>query len=145
MTSHDFWAPLRTSPNVYLPAITRVRWAKRFAVGPYHAFLGTECESVGFFKYHHVLYVFKPDLERPYLVVASEYDPATGAPERPFFTIYFGGTHLNQGSSAEWVDQASFTAKALEAIREPLQLTEAPKELPLSAPSPTPNSLFGAA
>ena len=145
MPATDFWDRLRTSPNVYLPAITRVRWVKRFAIAHYYALLGTNCESVGFFKYHHILCVFKLDLERPYLVVASEYDPGTGYPERPFFTIYFGGAHLNQGSSADWVDQQKFTAKALESIVEPLQLSEAPQEVPLSAPSAALGNPFGAA
>ena len=136
MTAEDYWARYRNSDRVYLPAIKKALWVRRFAVGPYEALLGTACESVGPLKYHHVLNVYSPGRDRPYLVVASEYDAEMGDAEKPFLTIFFGGVHFNQGASADWRDLSQFTEKALEALKEPLQVTDPPSELPLNRPSP---------
>jgi hypothetical protein len=86
---------------------------------------------VGPVEYLHVLFVFKPGLERPYLVVASEYPEGAADPTSPFLTLFFGGTHFNRGHSSDWAELDKFTEEALLCIVEPLGMTETPYEVPL--------------
>jgi hypothetical protein len=122
--TENFWKAYRKSPQRYMPAITYVRWVRRFQLGPYRILVGTDCDSEGVISYLHVLYVFKENDDRPYLAVSSEYANGHVPADSPFFCMFFGSKHLNMGSSPENVDFDTFTRKALKAIIEPLDASE---------------------
>lgn len=117
----DFWEPYRESHKRYMPAITYVRWVRRFQLGSYRVLVGTDCDSNGPIFYVHILYVFKENDEQPYLAISSEYVAGQVSADTPCFCLFFGGKHFNTGCSAENVDFDTFTRKALEALIEPLE------------------------
>jgi len=115
--------------RLYLPAITKARWVKRYKLGEYLAVLGTECESVGFISYTHVLYIFKKDESQPYIAVTSEYSDVSGQDGSRCLCLFSEGRHSNLGFSMDWVDLEKFESRALAVAGEYLQVSEAPIEL----------------
>jgi hypothetical protein len=128
----SFWEPYRASTQRYMPAITSVRWVRRFQVGTYRAILGTDCDGDGSICYIHVIYVYRENDDKPYLAVSSEYACEQGPVDSPCLCLFFGGKHFNMGTSPKYVDLEIFTQKALEIIIDPLGSSETPKELPLN-------------
>lgn len=130
----DFWKPYRESTKRYMPAITSMRRVRRFQVGSYRTIVGTDCDSNGLIFYFHVMYVYHANDDLPCLALVSEhYASDTALAQKPFFCLFFGGTHFNLGSGPEWVDLENFTQRALKEMIEPLGLSplDVPIELPL--------------
>ena len=105
----------------YRPQIVRAELLRRYSGGPYEAALFGGIVSAGHVKYLYVLEVSKSDF--PCLYVASEVN-ALGPPGKgPYFLgVFTEEKHDNYGLSADWGDIDLFETRALELVRQYLEV-----------------------
>lgn len=106
-------------------AISSSRELARVPLGPYVGILLDDVESPGFIQYGHVLEVIDPRAGERVFAVAAERNQLAGTGlggGSHFICGYDGGSHLNYGSSDDYADRDKFLARAVELVREHLQL-----------------------
>ena len=105
----------------YRPQIVQAELIRRYRGSPYEAALLGKIVSAGRVKYLYVLEVAKSDF--PCLYVASEINAFGPAGKGPYFLGVFSEKgHGNYGLSDDWGDLDLFEAKALEIVRQYLEV-----------------------
>lgn len=118
---------------MYLPNINDAQRIATYTIGPYIAIMLDQCKSDGLIEYKYVMFVYLPDPQNTIshnqivMAVAAEKSSAllSKDPENPsyFLGIFPGDGHLNLGHSTDWGNLELFTKRALEIIRENLNIT----------------------
>ena len=105
----------------YRPLFVHAKLIWRYRGGSYEAALFGEIVSAGRMQYLYVLEVAKSDF--PCLSVASEISALDPAGKGPYFLGVFSGKgHDNYGTSDDWGDIDLFEARALEIVRQYLEV-----------------------
>lgn len=125
---------------MYLPMVTEAKNVSNYAVGPYFAAVYTDCKSRGMIEYKHIVVVYRFDKDKdqpqPFFAVAAEIaSPLRQMRENSdegewyFLGVFDGTGHFNLGRSTEWSDLDKFKRRALEVIRERLNIQHEPQLL----------------
>ncbi len=124
---------------MYLPNINDARRIATYTLGPYIAVVLDNCKSDSPIEYKYVTFVYLPDPQnyithnQIVLAVAAEKaalppHPETGE-QAYFLGVFPGDGHLNLGHSTDWGNLELFTKRALEIIRENLNINHPPRRM----------------
>jgi hypothetical protein len=90
----------------------------------YQAVLLGDIDSPGMIQYHHLFLVFAQD-GQICLAVSSEWNKmAPENKETPILGCFVRGTHINQGQSLLWIDDALFLLEAVKTFREQMEIAD---------------------